>query len=230
MVLFKTDKINWTKKDVIIDPYILGMWLGDGLSSGLGFALNYKTDFETLAYWENWALANGALIRKNGYKFSLVSKANVESHNKIIEPSPLKKYLIKYNLINNKHIPIDYIVNDEETRLKVLAGLIDTDGSVRANGREIRICQGPKNFRIIDDAHKLSMSLGFSCSVKEGISQWTDKKTNAKKYSNYKELTITGYNIDKIPTLLPRKKLNYLELNKQMRCKSFKNSLFELKE
>lgn len=230
LVLFKTDKINWTKKDVIIDPYILGMWLGDGLSSGLGFALNYKTDFETLAYWENWALANGALIRKNGYKFSLVSKANVESHNKIIEPSPLKKYLIKYNLINNKHIPIDYIVNDEETRLKVLAGLIDTDGSVRANGREIRICQGPKKFRIIDDAHKLSMSLGFSCSVKEGISQWMDKKTNAKKYSNYKELTITGYNIDKIPTLLPRKKLNYLELNKQMRCKSFKNSLFELKE
>ena len=90
LVLFKTDKINWTKKDVFIDPYILGMWLGDGLSSGLGFALNYKTDFETLAYWENWAIANGALIRKNGYKFSLVSKANVESANKIIEPSPLK--------------------------------------------------------------------------------------------------------------------------------------------
>ncbi len=111
---------------------------------------------------------------------------------------PRWESLDKNNLLKNKHIPIDYIVNDEETRLKVLAGLIDTDGSVRANGREIRICQGPKNFRIIDDAHKLSMSLGFSCSVKEGISQWTDKKTNAKKYSNYKELTITGYNIDGI--------------------------------
>ena len=44
-----------------MDPYLLGMWLGDGLSSGIGFALNYKTDFETLAYWEKWAENNGGL-------------------------------------------------------------------------------------------------------------------------------------------------------------------------
>ena len=45
--------------------------------------------------------------------------------------------------------------------MKVLEGLIDTDGSVRANGHEIRICQGPANYRIIDDVHTLAMSLGF---------------------------------------------------------------------
>ena len=52
---------------------------------------------------------------------------------------------------------------------------------MRDNGREIRICQGPKNYKIIDDVHKIAISLGFSCNVKEGISQWTDKKTNVKK-------------------------------------------------
>ena len=47
-----------------MDPYLFGMWLGDGMSDGTGFALNYKTDFETLAYWENWAEENGAVIKK----------------------------------------------------------------------------------------------------------------------------------------------------------------------
>ena len=45
LVVFKTEGINWTKQEVEMDPYLLGMWLGDGLSDGTGFALNYKTYF-----------------------------------------------------------------------------------------------------------------------------------------------------------------------------------------
>lgn len=236
LVLFKTSGINWLKQDVYMDPYLLGMWLGDGLSDGTGFSLNYKKDKETLAYWEIWAQENGALITKDErYCFSIVSIKNKEAGlnglcNRI-EEAPLKKYLRKYNLLNNKHIPNEYITNDRETRLKVLAGLIDTDGSVRAKGHEIRICQGPANYRIIDDAYKLAISLGFSCSIKEGRSQWTDVKTQKKKFSTYKELTITGHKISEIPTLLPYKKLAVIEDKTQIiRSKSFLCSKFCLKE
>ena len=234
LVLFKVEGINWTKKHVEMDPYLLGMWLGDGLSDGRGFALNYKTDKETLSYWEKWAQENGAHITKGKrYSFSVVSKKNKEAYSNGIcnrvEEAPLKKYLRKYNLLKNKHIPSDYLTNDRETRLKVLAGLVDTDGSVRAEGREIRICQGPANYRIIDDAYTLAMSLGFSCGVKEGTSQWNHEKTAEKKFSTYKELTITGHSIFEIPTLLPRKKLASLENEKQIqRSKSFMCSKFSL--
>jgi len=234
LVLFKTEGINWTKKDVEMDPYLLGMWLGDGLSDGTGFALNYKTDNETLAYWNNWAQDNEAIITKDErYKFSVVSKKNKEATaaglcNRV-EEAPLKKYLRKYDLINNKHIPNEYLTNDRDTRLKVLAGLIDTDGSVRAKGHEIRICQGPANYRIIDDAYTLAMSLGFSCGVKEGKSQWTDEKSGDKKFSTYKELTITGHKICEIPTLLLRKKLVPIEdTTLLVRSKSFMCSKFNL--
>ena len=236
LVLFKTEGINWEKKEVEMDPYLLGMWLGDGLSNGTGFALNYKTDFETLDYWEKWAEANDAVItRGRRYEFSVVSKKNKEAYcNGIcnrVEEAPLKKYLRKYNLINNKHIPNEYLTNDRETRLQLLAGLIDTDGNVRAEGREIRIAQGPKNYKIIDDAYTLAMSLGFSCGVKEGRSQWTDEKSGDKKYSTYKELTITGHKIYEIPTLLPRKKLVPIENETQiLRSKSFMCSKFKLVE
>uniref|UniRef100_A0A6C0KQY1 DNA-directed RNA polymerase n=1 Tax=viral metagenome TaxID=1070528 RepID=A0A6C0KQY1_9ZZZZ len=236
LVLFKTEGINWSKKDVEMDPYLLGMWLGDGLSDGTGFALNYKTDFETLAYWEKWAEENGAIILKGSrYKFSVVSKKNKEASNQglcnRVEEAPLKKYLRKYNLLKNKHIPNEYLTNDRETRLKVLAGLIDTDGSVRAEGREIRISQGPANYRIIEDAYTLAMSLGFSCGVKEGRSQWTDEKSKEKKFSTYKELSITGHKISEIPTLLHRKKLASKENETQiLRSKSFMCSKFKLVE
>ena len=236
LVVFKTEGIHWTKKDVEMDPYLLGMWLGDGLSNGTGFALNYKTDFETLAYWEKWAEENGACItRGKRYSFSVVSKKNKEAGvaglcNRV-EEAPLKKYLRKYELLNNKHIPNDYLTNDRETRLKVLAGLIDTDGSVRSEGHEIRICQGPTNYRIIDNAYTLAMSLGFSCGVKEGRSQWSDEKSGNKKFSTYKELTITGHKICEIPTLLPRKKLASIENETQLlRSKSFMYSKFNLLE
>ena len=226
LVLFKTEGIQWTKKDVEMDPYLLGMWLGYGLSDGSGFALNYKKDHQTLAYWEKWAEENEAIITKDDrYKFSIVSKKDT------VEEAPLKKYLRKYDLVNNKHIPNEYLTNDRETRLKVLAGLIDTDGSVRANGHEIRICQGPKNYKVIENAYTLAMSLGFSCGIKEGKSQWTDKKTKDKRFTTYKELIITGHRIYEIPTLLPYKKLVAIEDETQLvRSKSFMCSKFSLVE
>jgi DNA-directed RNA polymerase beta subunit len=236
LVVFKTEGIHWTKKDVEMDPYLLGMWLGDGLSDGTGFALNYKTDFETLAYWEKWGQENGAdIVNGRRYSFSVVSKKNKEASSEglcnRVEEAPLKKYLRKYNLLKNKHIPNEYLTNDRETRLKVLAGLIDTDGSVRAEGREIRICQGPANYRIVEDAYTLAMSLGFSCGIKEGKSKWTDEKSGDKKFSTYKELTITGHQIYEIPTLLPRKKLMPIENETLLvRSKSFMCSKFKLVE
>ena len=102
---------------------------------------------------------------------------------------------------------------------------------MRAEGREIRVCQGPANYRIIEDAYTLAMSLGFACGVKEGKSQWTDEKSGDKKFSTYKELTITGHKIHEIPTLLPRKKLVYIENETQiLRSKSFMGSKFHLVE
>jgi len=230
LVLFKTDGIYWPKKEISMDPYLLGMWLGDGLSNGKGFAY---TDHETLEYWQDWAAKKNAVIRNNArYSFTVCSKVNVEATHtdgmcNRIESNPLKDVLRSYNLIANKHIPSDFIVNDRETRLKVLAGLIDTDGSVRANGREIRITQGPSNYRIIDDAHKLSISLGFSCGIREGRSQWTDKKSGKKKFSTYKELTITGPNIHEIPTLLPRKKI--VPVDNKTQLQRGRSSKFKLK-
>lgn len=225
---FKSSKINWESKEVALDPYILGMWLGDGLSCGYGFVTDDK---ELLDKWIEWGTKNDGTIKKGlKYKYHISSTINNTQPgiacNKT-EQAPLKKLLAKYNLVKNKHIPLDYLVNDRKTRLAVLAGLIDTDGNVRANGHEIRICQGEPNYQIIYDTEFLARSLGFSCHVNDGICSYTVK--GEKRRKPYKELTITGEYLYEIPTVLPRKKLNNFDNpTSQKRCSSFLQSSFKL--
>jgi len=163
MYTFKSSGINWESKPVALDPYILGMWLGDGLSC----------DYEMVT--ENILQA-----------------------------------------VNNKHIPLDYIVNDRKTRLAVLAGIIDANGSVSQNGHEIRITQEEKNYQVIYDTEFLARSLGFSCS------------TVSDPQRPYKELTITGEYLYEIPTVLPKNKLTKHTPTTRKMCSSFLQSSFKL--
>lgn len=218
LYLFKTDGINWDHKDVALDPHILGMWLGDGCSPGYGFA---TADNELLDKWIEWGAKNDATIG------STINKTQSGISCNKSEPAPLKKLLAKYGLVNNKHIPLDYLVNDRATRLAVLAGLIDTDGHVRANGHEIRICQGERNYRVLYDAEFLARSLGFSCHMSEGVCTYS--VDGEKRQRPYKELTITGEKLYEIPTILPRKRLNKFDNPLAVkRCSSFLQSSFKL--
>jgi intein/homing endonuclease len=122
---------------------------------------------------------------------------------------------------------MDYLVNDRKTRLNVLAGLVDTDGGVRAKGHEIRISQGERNYQIIHDAEFLARSLGFSCHVNDGVCTYS--VNGEKRQRPYKELTITGKNLFEIPTVLPRKKLNKFDNPVSIKkCSSYLQSSFEL--
>jgi DNA-directed RNA polymerase beta subunit len=228
---FKSNGINWDTKEVELDPYILGLWLGDRLSSGYGFI---TADEELLDMWIKWGKNNDATIKKNNHKYRYTISSTINntqtgiSCNKT-EEAPLKKILKKYNLVKNKHIPLDYLINDRKTRLAVLAGLIDTDGNVRANGHEIRISQGKPNYKIIYDAEFLARSLGFSCHLNDGVCSYT--VNGEKRQRPYKELTITGKYLYEIPTILNRKKLNKCNNpTHEKRCSSYLQSSFELVE
>lgn len=228
LFLFKSSGINWKSKKVLLDPYILGMWLGDGNSHGYGFS---TADYELRDKWIEWGKNNDATIKKgHRYKYGISSTINNTQSgiacNKT-ESAPLKKLLAQYNLVNNKHIPRDYLVNDRKTRLAVLAGLVDTDGNVRANGHEIRICQGERNYKILYDAEFLARSLGFSCHVNDGICSYT--VNGEKRQKPYKELTITGEYLYEIPTVLPRKLLNkFTNPTSIKKCGSYLQSSFTL--
>lgn len=132
--------IDFEKKDVPFDPYIIGLWLGDVTSTNTEIA-NLMTVFKDL------------------------------------------------NLTNNKRIPDIYIINDKNTRLKILAGLLDSDvhSDIHLNNC-YNIIQ--KNKKLADDIVFLCRSLGFYVT------------TNTENKTNYYRISISGSGLENIPVLI----------------------------
>lgn len=193
--------VQWKEQKVTLDPYVVGLWLGDGYQSGYGFAINAKDDPEILEYLEKWGENNDATFKQNqnkewcAYGISSTSKSGI---------APLKKQLSEYSLINNKHIPKEYIVNSREVRLAILAGLIDSDGCVTSDGRRITIAQGMEHSRLASDIIFLAKSLGFMCSSHVKTTQW--KYDGEIRRGNAININISGDGVEDIPTLVARKK------------------------
>lgn len=193
--------VQYDRKDVALDPYVLGLWLGDGFSNGYKYACYGEKDPEIISYLENWAASNDAVLKKKGkytYNFSSVSNFRKKGC------APLKNLLKKYNVVNNKHIPVDYMLNDRATRLAVLAGIIDTDGTVSRKGTRVNISQGAAHkdlaFQIVD----LARSLGFYTTITERTVSY--KYKGEKRHKQAFTINISGEALADIPTRLPRKK------------------------
>ena len=151
-----------------IDPYILGVWLGDGHSKNTMFTnadesvwrcvLSYTQDITKDTgdkyYLQSQVGNTGAAISAR-VTHGIQGKANV-----------MKESLRELNLLNNKHIPKLYLHNHSDVRKNVLAGLLDTDGSVsRSSGYEIT----QKSKALAEDILYLARSLGYAASMNEKI-------------------------------------------------------------
>jgi len=191
--------INWEEKEVLLDPYVLGLWLGDGAKSGYSYACDGENDYQIIDYLNEWGLKNNAKLKQSGnYSYNFSSITNFRK----MGEAPLKKLLSNYGLINNKHIPREYLINSKNIRLKILAGIIDSDGYICIDGT-IEISQTTKHKQLVDDIVYMSRSLGFYTHIKQKITNYKYKKTG--KYAEAYIIKISG-DVENIPTLLPRKK------------------------
>ena len=104
-------------------------------------------------------------------------------------------------LLDRKHIPDDYKINDRKTRLELLAGIIDTDGSYCHKSKGYDVIQ--KNKVLADDILFVARSLGFSANMKECEKSCMYK--NEKRTGTYHRIHISGDNLSAIPVKCPRK-------------------------
>jgi hypothetical protein len=191
--------IKFTEKEVPIDPYIIGLWLGDGTSANTGFT---NQDSTVIAYLKKNLPIYDCYLQffpKNtsgyGYAFSSLLASNCRGSNKILT------ILQNLNLINNKHIPDLYKYNSRENQLKILAGLIDTDGYLDNNCYDIV----QKNYTLAKDIEYIARCLGFSSKVVE-CRKACVKPDGTRIYGTYYRQCISGNGLEDIPCLIPRKK------------------------
>ena len=194
--------VKYEKRNIneVLNPYVLGLWLGDGIKNGPIISHNFKEDIEIREYLKNWCNENKLNMKENEKSFTLYFNKGVNKRNIFLDA------LKKYNLIDNKHIPDDYLYNTREIRLQLLAGLIDTDGYSDQEGKRIVICQVRKE--LSNQISELAKSLGFivNCSIQHKKHIKCPKSTEYKDYDNQYKVNISGNNVSDIPTLLARKK------------------------
>jgi len=182
----------WEDKDINIDPYFLGIWLGDGTSATLNIT---NIDEEVLEYCKKYAEDLGCNFNKlkSKYRYSITNDKN--------DTNVLLDEFKKLNLLNNKHIPQNYKTGSEETRLQLLAGILDTDGSFDKKNYCFDFIQ--KNEKLMDDVVFIAKSLGFCANKKECIKSCMYK--GEKRVGTYYRVFIHGNNLNRIPTKIFRK-------------------------
>lgn len=186
---YKAGSIPYVEKSVEIEPYLLGVWLGDGTSI---YPQITTPEPEIKSYLQDYAAKNGLQVTINGIKGTAETLRLTKTGK---NPNFFFNKLRKHNLIGNKHIPQDYISNSERVRLELLAGLLDTDGSMSANGYEIT----QKNKQFAKQIKFIADTLGFRTSIntKRGY-------CSSKDCGNYYRIHING-DVWRIPCKVKRK-------------------------
>ncbi len=185
-------KVNFRSKKVELDPYILGLWLGDG-SKCLPQITN--VDKEPLDYLFQFAEKHNLKatpIKGDEIRYN-ISRKNKKEENYFLQQ------LRKMKLLNNKHIPKIYKCNSRRIRLELLAGFIDADGHQANKGFDI--CQ--KREILIDDIIFIARSLDLAAYKTECWKTCTNAKGGPKK-GKYYRTNIHG-DTDIIPTKIKRK-------------------------
>ena len=182
--------ISFLHKDVPLDPYMIGYWLGDGSSDS---AVITSQDSTVLHYF-NKNLGNYDLYMTyiSGYTYRIKGS----------RPNYFYKTLRDLSLVRNKHIPHIYKCNSREIQLQVLAGLIDSDGSAIVGGWDFV----QKNEKLLDDVLFLARSLGFACYKQKCIKTCTNAPGGPKKGTYYR-CTISGSGIEEVPCKIKRKQI-----------------------
>ena len=150
--------LEFRRKDVQFDPYVYGVWLGDGSKKRLSFTINNK-DIEIVDYLNDWANKCGLACREENGRGC---KTYHFSHGEKNEREYFEKDFVKGSYITEKRIYQDYLLNSREVRLELLAGLLDTDGYLIDNCYEI----ATKFIGLRDDILFLCRTLGLSVSHK----------------------------------------------------------------
>lgn len=174
--------------DLPIDPYILGVWLGDGTKELKSFQVS-KPDVEIFhalqAFASSWGL-RVATSNGPGCPTHRVVDAKTGRGHKSLLLETMRKLFPGGTL----RIPAQFLTASKASRMQLLAGLLDTDGYLGGGCFEI----AQKNRDLADGVCFLARSLGFRVTR-------CDKVVNN---TVYQRMVISG-NLSLIPTRLPRK-------------------------
>jgi intein/homing endonuclease len=167
--------------DLPVDPYLLGVWLGDGRKRGCEITCGDTQVFKEI---ENRGYCLGVDQHRND------SERNCEC--RIVKDTTHK--LRSLGLLDNKHIPEIYFKASHNQRLDLLRGLMDSDGSVNPLRKQCVFMN--TNKKLSEDTCYLLRTLGqrpYLCTTKQ-----TYKGRTYNCYPvHFRPVDIKPFNVDR---------------------------------
>lgn len=176
------------KVSLPLDPYFVGLWLGDGTSSAPAVT---TVDEEIIAYLDGLAETHGAVHNRHGIT-SYLSGRNQACRNYV------RDVLENLGLMGDKHVPHAYRTASREDRLQLLAGLVDSDGHLAVKGSYEFVFKSEK---IVEGLLFVARSLGLAAYAKP----CRKKCHNTGAEGDYHRVIVSG-DIEQIPVKVSRKK------------------------
>ena len=182
----------------IFDPYTLGVWLGDGTNTNPTIS-NPKCD--------------KAIIDRVSLKYPIRWETEHKETGVMYYGFGFRKELQKYDMCHSrirkpKHIPEEYLTADISQRLELLAGLMDTDGTLTGN-KYIYTTTEP---RLRDDVIALVSTFGWRTCLTVQPPTMSSSGILGKR-----ELYIISFSPDmEIPCSLERKRLKGLAVQRRI--------------
>ena len=150
-----TQAVELPEADLPIDPYVLGVWLGDGTSKQA--IVTMQDD-------------DAALVRAEFYRRGYITTD--QSTHYTFGVLDLKVKLRDLGVLGDKHIPEAYLNASAGQRMDLLRGLMDTDGNVSKEG-QCNFSQKSRDF--CHSVRRLLWSLGVKNTLQVSRAKIGDK-------------------------------------------------------
>lgn len=201
--------VCFEERQLSLDPYILGVWLGDG-SVGKGYitmdpgdlAVRSEIERRGLRATSEWTHSQTGVVTfgfgngKTGEFGALTGKLNT------------------LGVLHDKRIPEAYLRASYAQRLDLLAGLMDTDGHVEQATGRCRIVTVFPGLR--DDIVDLCTTLGFRPYVTSQQPTLSSGGVQGRR-----EVFTIGFQPNKaIPAVLPRRKVTKFAVRRKVSIQS----------
>lgn len=208
------EPVNFNKKELIVEPYLLGVILGDGcittsnqpnfVNKDIDIINEVKRVYDNVSVTELFRTVekeiNGELVleKRSIYKTSLLG---------------IKNDLIRLNLYgcgsSDKFIPKDYLYSSVEDRVRLLQGLVDTDGYIHKHTVEISTVSKEMS----ENIKELVLSLGGRISIKPTQGKYK-KNSIVINTKIYYRISFSFPDNGIIPALCSRKVKNFVPRTK----------------
>lgn len=159
-----TEPIQTPEAELSVDPWLLGMWLGDGSKC----AVSICSGDEDLGYLTE-------RVESLGLDYSVHRSANRAAN---VYVKKLRGEFARLGLLDHprtrltgsKHIPEQYMLASEHQRRQLLAGLMDSDGTVGDHQAVICMNREPLMRQVL----QLARSLGYRATWNESVARLSE--------------------------------------------------------